>query len=157
MISGDNAASALEESFPGITSFVLNSSGANSCSAVRAEFPIETFFSYLQEACALDFNRCFGLLDLDIECRRQQLERNRLYEEYSNPHPNFVLGKSKDHWFSEMIIEKLAADRFHVTFLSTENWIQVCAHQMQSYVVCEKKSEEERNLLMINLVSSVFG
>ena len=125
MISGDNASTALEEAYPGITSFCLNSSGSNPCSSVRAEFPLDTFFSYLQEACALNFDHCFGLIDLDIECRRQQLERNRLYEEYSNPHPNFILGRAKDHWFTEMIMERLSADRFHVSFLSTENWIQV--------------------------------
>ena len=79
----------------------------------------------LSEAVGLDFDNLFGLLDLDIECKRQSLERNRLYEDFSNPHPNFVLGKSKDFWFSQMVMEKLSAGHFHVTFVSTERWIEV--------------------------------
>ena len=79
----------------------------------------------LSEAVGLDFDHVYGLIDLDIECKRQSLERNRLYEDYSNPHPNFVLGKSKDHWFTQMVMEKLSAGHFHVTFVSTERWIEV--------------------------------
>ena len=124
-VSADKASYALELSFPGVTSYCINSSGANICSATANTFPVDDFFGMLNDAVGLDFDNLFGLLDLDIECKRQALERTRLHEEFSDPHPNFILGRSKDSWFTEMVMEKLSANHFHVSFVSTIRWIEV--------------------------------
>ena len=126
MISAADAAGTLEDSFPGISSYICCKAGDNPCTAVSAMFPAEKLFGSLTDACQLNFTRFFGLLDLDIECFRQRSEIVRIAEDFTNPHPNSVLGSLKDAWFTEMITTKIAHDRYHVSFVSTENWIEVC-------------------------------
>ena len=127
-VSAESISNALEYSFPGITSYIRNSSGSNSCVLVNAYFPADKFFESLAEAHELDFERVFDLLRLDVEVQRQKAERLRLHEEALSSHPNTILGRSKDFWFSELISERLSADRYHVTYVSTQNWIDVSLH-----------------------------
>ena len=124
-VRAEDVANVLEVSFPGITSYIRNSSGSNGCLMVNAEFPVERFFESLSEAHALRFERVFDLLRLDVEVQRQRAERLRLSEEAFKSHPNTILGQSKDSWFTELISERLSADRYHVTYVSTQNWIEV--------------------------------
>ena len=73
-ISAESVANVLEVSFPGITSYIRNSSGSNGCLMINAEFPIEKFFEALTEAHALRFEHVFDLLRLDVEVQRQKAE-----------------------------------------------------------------------------------
>ena len=82
-------------------------------------------FETISDAHLLRFNHLFGLLDLDIEVSRQRRERLRLQEEFDNPHPNTVLGQKSSAWFTQMVMERLAPDHYHCTFVPTERWIQV--------------------------------
>ena len=125
IVNAGDAAGALEDSFPGISSYICNKAGSNPCTAVSAELPLEKFFSSLTDALQLNFTRFFGLLDLDIECFRQRSEIIRISEDFTDPHPNSVLGSQKNAWFTEMITSKIAPERYHVTFVSTQNWIDV--------------------------------
>ena len=115
----------LERSFPGISSYIIDSSGFNDSSASMVYFELDNLFATISDAYNLKFNHLFGLLDLDIEVARQRRERMRVHEEFDNPHPNTVLGKKASAWFSELVMERLSPERYHCTFVSTERWIQV--------------------------------
>ena len=130
VVSAGDAAGALEDSFPGISSYLCNKAGSNPCTAVSATFPMEKFSGSLTDALQLNFTRFFGLLDLDIECFRQRSEIIRISEDFTDPHPNSVLGSLKNAWFTEMITSKIARDRYHVTFVSTQNWIDVSSDDL---------------------------
>ena len=124
-VSAESVANVLEVSFPGITSYIRSNSGSNDCLMANSYFPADKFFESLSEAHSLHFERVFDLLRLDIEVQRQKSERLRLHEEAYASHPNTILGQSKDSWFTELITERLSADRYHVTYVSTQNWIEV--------------------------------
>ena len=124
-VSAESIANVLEASFPGITSYIRSNSGSNDCLMVNNYFPIDRFYESLSEAQSLHFERVFDLLRLDIEVQRQKSERLRLHEEAFKSHPNIILGQDKNSWFTELISERLSADRYHVTYVSTQNWIEV--------------------------------
>ena len=129
-VTAEAVSNVLEFSFPGITSYIRNSSGSNSCVMANAYFPADKLFESLSEAHSLNFERVFDLLRSDIEVQRQKAERLRLHDEAHSSHPNTILGRNKDFWFSELISERLSADRYHVTYVSTQNWIDVSFLQL---------------------------
>ena len=124
-VTGDAISVLLESSFPGISSYIISSSGYNSCSASLAYFELDSLFSTIGDAHNLKFSHVFGLLELDVEVARQRAERLRVHEEFGNPHPNTVLGEKASAWFTQLVMERLSPERFHCTYVPTERWIQV--------------------------------
>ena len=117
--------SLLESSFPGITSYIISSSGYNSSSASRAYFELDQLFATISDAHSLRFGHVFGLLELDVEVARQRAERLRVHEEFDNPHPNTVLGVKASAWFTQLVMERLSPERYHCTYVPTQRWIEV--------------------------------
>ena len=93
--------------------------------AVGVEFAVEELFGVVTKGCTLDFDSCCGLLDLSVEVKRQADERKRLYESFADPHPNIIFGQLKHKWFSELVYNRISATNYHVTFVSSERFIDV--------------------------------
>ena len=66
-VTADAVSRLLECSFPGISSYIISSSGYNSSSASMVYFELDKLFETISDAHLLRFNHLFGLLDLDIE------------------------------------------------------------------------------------------
>ena len=115
----------MEAALPGFTSFMISQCPSGKADAVSAWFPAETMFSVVTEGVALDFDACCGLLDLSVEVKRQADERQRLYESFADPHPNIIFGQLKNQWFSQLVYQRISATNYHVTFVSSERFIEV--------------------------------
>ena len=86
----------METNFSGLTHFIRDLCPPNQADPVRAIFPMDRMFELLEIGLDLDFSRCFDLIDLSIECKRQAEERKNLYENYADPHPDVVFGRRKN-------------------------------------------------------------
>ena len=124
-IRGDVISGILEDGLSGISSYLATKTTTGSAAPEELVFPLETLFAALQEALKLDFNHCFGLLDLSMEVQRQALERKQLYEDFADPHPDVVFGKKKNSWFTELMFERIGPENYHVSFISSERFNQV--------------------------------
>ena len=92
---------------------------------VRAIFSMDRMFELLEIGLDLDFNRCFDLIDLSIECKRQAEERKNLYENHADPHPDVVFGRRKNSWFSQLVYTRIGVNNYHVSFVSSIHFVEV--------------------------------
>ena len=129
-IRADDVTNTMESALPGFTSFMLDNCPAGKADAVPEIFPVEELFGVVSEGSLLDFDSCCGLLDLSVEIKRQADERKRLYESFADPHPNIIFGQLKNQWFSQLVYQRISATNYHVTFVSSERFIEVsfCSH-----------------------------
>ena len=124
-IRSEIVSGVLEDGLSGINSYLVTKVPTGSANPSESIFPLEDLFSALQDALKLDFNNCFGLLDLSVEVQRQAMERKQLYEDFANPHPEVVFGKKKGLWFSQLMYERIGPDAYHVTYVSSERFNEV--------------------------------
>ena len=124
-ISAEDITNILEEAVPGFSSFMISQCPSGKGDAVRTIFPMEDLFQVVSEGIQLDFDHCCGLLDLSVEVQRQATERQRLYESFADPHPNIIFGQLKNRWFSQLLYQRISATNYHVTFVSSERFIDV--------------------------------
>ena len=124
-LRGNDVTSVLERIMPGVTSYMISNCEGTNAEAVNAEFPIDTIFTIVSEIKALDFAQAVSLLDLDVEIRRQEVERKQLYESFQDPHPNLVFNIRRDSWFCQLVVERVDGDNYHATYVSSERFNQV--------------------------------
>lgn len=124
-VSSEEVSNTMEHYFPGITHFVRDLCPPDQADPVRAVFPMERMFELIEVGLGLDFDKCFGLVDLSIECRRQAEERTNLYENFSDPHPDVVFGRRKDSWFSQLVYQRIGVNNYHVSFVSSIHFAEV--------------------------------
>lgn len=115
----------MEEEFPGLTSFMLSQCPVGEADAVSVYYSTEELFGIVTEGVDLDFDHCCGLLDLSVEVKRQATERQRLYESFTDPHPNIIFGRLKHTWFSQLVYQRITSSNYHVTFVSSVRFIEV--------------------------------
>ena len=125
-IRADEVTTILEEALPGFSSFMLVHCPTGKAEAVTELFPTEEMFGVITEGAVLDFDACCGLLDLSVEVKRQADERKRLYESFADPHPNIIFGELKHQWFSQLVYQRISATNYHVTFVSSARFVEVC-------------------------------
>ena len=124
-IPADSITDILEKAVPGFSSYMIARCPAGKSSPVRTIFPMEELFQVVSDGIQLDFDYCCGLLDLSVEIQRQASERQRLYESFADPHPNIIFGQLKNHWFSQLVYQRITATNYHVTFVSSARFIDV--------------------------------
>ena len=124
-VSADEVICSMESHFPGVTHFVRDLCSSDQADPVRAVFEMEHLFEMVEIGLDLDFERCFDLIDLSIECRRQAEERKNLYEDYSDPHPDVIFGKRKNSWFSQLVYQRIGINNYHVSFVSSIHFVEV--------------------------------
>ena len=124
-INADTIATVMEEEFPGLSSFMLTHCPTGTAEPVSTYYPTEELFGIVADGVDLDFDNCCGLLDLSVEVRRQADERRRLYESFTDPHPNIIFGQLKNTWFSQLVYQRITAENYHVTFVSSVRFIDV--------------------------------
>ena len=89
------------------------------------EFPIDNLFTIVSEIKALDFASAVSLLDLDVEIRRQEMERKQLFDSFQDPHPNLIFNVRRDSWFCQLVVERVDGDNYHATYVSSERFNEV--------------------------------
>lgn len=125
IIRGDAVVGVLEGVLPGITSYMLDKCADGLAAAVDSSFPVDRLFSMVAEICEMDFARAVSLLDLDVEIRRQEVERRQLYESFQDPHPNLIFNVRKDSWFCSLVIERVDGENYHATYVSSVRFNEV--------------------------------
>ena len=55
VVAAGDAAGALEDSYPGISSYICYKSGANPCTSVSASLPLEKFFGSMTDAHRVNY------------------------------------------------------------------------------------------------------
>ena len=124
-VRADMVMEALEQTLPGVSSYLLSKCSGADADPISAEFPVEILFRLLDEARSLDFLHCQTLLDLSIEVQRQSMERKQLFETFADPHPSTIFGRRKDSWFSQICFRRLDTDRYQCTYVSSVRFIEV--------------------------------
>ena len=74
-ISDTVIADLMEVTYPGLTAYIRQKCPADDSDPVGEIFPMEKFFGLILKSVDLDFEKCFSLIDLSVECLRQQSER----------------------------------------------------------------------------------
>lgn len=124
-LRGEDVSSVLERTLPGITSYLLSRCEVIHAEAVRGEFPVDNLFAIVSEVKALDFAHAVSILDLDVEIRRQEVERKQLFESFQDPHPNLIFNVRRDSWFCQLVVERVEGDNYHATYVSSERFNEV--------------------------------
>ena len=139
-IRADDVTSIMETALPGFTSYMLDCCPVGKADAVAECFAVEELFGVVTKGCVLDFDSCCGLLDLSVEVKRQADERQRLFESFADPHPNIIFGQLKQKWFSELVYNRISATNYHVTFVSSERFIEVNFDKIRSRFILFSES-----------------
>ena len=124
-LRGDAVVSVLESELPGVTSFMIDKCADGLAGASENNFPVDQLFSTFSEILRMDFSRAVSLLDLDVEIRRQEVERRQLYESFADPHPNLIFNIRKNSWFCSLVVERVDSDNYHATYVSSVRFNEV--------------------------------
>lgn len=135
-LRGDAVVSVLETVLPGVTSYMLDKCSEGLAAAVNGEFPVEKIFAIVAEICEMDFAHAVSLLDLDVEIRRQEVERKQLFESFQDPHPNLVFNIRKDSWFCSLVVERVDGENYHATYVSSVRFNEVIRRILILLLIC---------------------